>query len=108
MSNEVTYFLGFCVIVASFLFLFPYQIGLNAATNLRKPFYKIDVKSYLLRKDRFLVAMLSIGVFAFSLFAFKQAEVAIILGSIIMATFVVLDYKRIYQGNRDGSDEIET
>lgn len=104
MSSEVIYFFGFCVIVANFLFLFPYYIGLNASTNLGKPFSKIDVKSYLLRKDRFLIATLSIGVFAFSLFAFKQGAAAIVLGGIIMVAFVLLDYKRIYRGNRDSSD----
>lgn len=104
MPNDIIYFLGFCVIVANFLFLFPFYIGLNASTNLDKPFSSIDVKSYLCKRDRFLIALLSVGVFAVSLFVFEEGAVAIVLGAFILAAFVILDYKRIYQGNRDISD----
>jgi uncharacterized membrane protein len=104
MGNEIIYFLGFCVIVANFLFLFPFYIGLNASTNLDKSFSSIDVKTYMFKIDRFLIALLSIGVFAVSLFVFEEGAIAIVLGAIILAVFVILDYKRIYQGNRNISD----
>lgn len=102
MSNDLLYFLGFISLNLIFLILFPYYIGLNAATNLNKPFKYIEVKEYLLRLDRFIIGILSIVAFAISLFVLENGELAIILGFLISAGFVVLDYKRIYSGNGEG------
>lgn len=92
--------------MANFLFLFPFYIGLNASTNFKKPFSSIEVKSYLFRMDRFLIALLSISSFAIALFAFAEGEVAIILGAVILVVLIVLDSRRIYRGNREPSDDI--
>ncbi len=105
MTNDIAFFLGFILINLVFLFLFPFYIGLNASSNLRKSFKFIEIGKFVSLSDRFIIALFSVGVFAVVLFVLRNGEVAIVLGFLISASFVALDYKRIYSGNRDPDDE---
>ena len=99
MTSDLIYLGVFIVMNAVFLFLFPHYIGLNAATNLDKPAKSIDVESYMVRVDRYVLSVIGIIVFSVFLFGFGEGGVAMILGFAIMSIFVAIDYKRIYCGN---------
>jgi len=92
--NDLAYFGGFCLIQAIFFFLHPYSAQLNVATSKGVPLAHFpDVPRF--RRYRVLLAGLSVATFALLLFAAELPELAIILGALLSAAYVALDYRVI-------------